>query len=327
MSRLRRSDPAEPGIRRIRRGRGFSYVTADGSPTTEIERARIAALAIPPAWTDVWICAQPNGHIQATGRDQAGRLQYRYHNEWQAKRDGLKHERVRALAQRLPAARERASRDMRRRGLVRERVLAAAFRMLDLGSFRIGSECYEESNGTFGLATLKRDHVTVEGHRITFCYEAKGGQEVTISLTDRSLASVVRDLRERDDDHPDLLGYQDGSRWIDVRSSDINDYIREISGMKVSAKDLRTWNATVRMAVALAECGDPPAAERDRRRVVAECMTEVSTHLGNTPAVARRSYVDSRVIDLWLGGVALERVASSSPDLADKRLAALLSDA
>jgi DNA topoisomerase I len=325
MSRLRRSDPAEPGIRRIRRGRGFSYQHADGSPVSEDERERISALAIPPAWTQVWICAHANGHIQATGRDQAGRLQYRYHDEWQTKRDGIKHERVRTLAKRLPATRARVSRDLRRRGLGRERVLAAAFRLLDLASFRIGSESYAETNGTYGLATLQRDHVSVEGNRITFCFEAKGGQQVTTSITDRSLAPLIQELLDRDDDHSDLLAFFDGQKWVDVRSSDINDYVRQISGMKVSAKDLRTWNATVRMAVALAKCGRAPAGDRDRRKLLAQCLADVSSHLGNTPAVARRSYVDSRVIDLWLGGVDLDSVSRCSVDVADKRLAALLS--
>jgi DNA topoisomerase IB len=301
--RLRRSDVNGPGYRRRRAGRGFTYTDTDGTVIRDERLDRIRALAIPPAWKDVWICPWPNGHIQATGVDAAGRRQYRYHDEWRARRDAEKHQRVLEIAQRLPDVRDAVVAAIRTRGLNRERVLATAIRLLDLGTFRIGSEQYEEENGTYGLATLKRDHVSVRGERTFFSYTAKGGIEREVEITDRPTATVVRQLLERPDDAgEDLLAYQlDDGSWRDVTSTEINLYLKELSGAEISAKDFRTWNATVLMAATLAET-PPPKNKTARKKAVRAAYVRVSEQLGNTPAVCKASYVDPRVVDHFEDG-------------------------
>src|SRR3954469_17406944 len=267
--RLRRSDVHGPGYRRRRAGRGFAYNDQDGPLITADRLDRSRGLAIPPAWRDVWICPWPNGHIQATGVDAAGRRQYRYHDEWRARRDAEKHERVLEIAHQLPDVRDAVKAGLRTRGLNRDRVLATAVRLLDLGTFRVGSEQYEEENGTYGLATLKRDHVSVRGERTFFSYTAKGGIEREVEITDRPTATVVRQLLERPADAgEELLAYQlDDGTWRDVTSAEINLYLKEISGAEISAKDFRTWNATVLMAVTLAEA-PPPTSRTARKRAI-----------------------------------------------------------
>lgn len=289
---------------------------------------RIRTLAIPPAWTDVWICPWPNGHIQAVGIDAAGRRQYRYHDAWRERRDRHKHDRVMRLAATLPAARQQAQADLDHVGLTFERVMACAFRMLDLGSFRIGSEVYAHEHGTFGLSTLQRDHVTVHGDVVECVFLAKGGKELVTSVEDHALAKTVKDLLHRNDENPELLGWWDDATttWHDVRSSDINRYIRGLFGGEFSAKDFRTWNATVLMAAELASAGRPPDSDRAKSQVVMACLRQVAEHLGNTPAVARSSYVDHRVVDLWLAGEELPLRPGLSPDTLDRRVAALLAD-
>ncbi|MCA0145115.1 DNA topoisomerase IB [Blastococcus sp. LR1] len=308
--RLRRSNVHGPGYTRRRAGRGFAYRDLDGSLIKDDERLdRIRGLAIPPAWKDVWICPWPNGHIQATGVDAAGRRQYRYHDQWRARRDAEKHERVLEIARQLPDVRDAVKAALRTRGLNRDRVLATAIRLLDLGAFRIGSEQYEEENGTFGLATLKRAHVSVRGERTFFSYVAKGGIEREVEITDRPVATVVRQLLERPADAgEDLLAYQteDGS-WRDVVSTEINTYLKEISGAEISAKDFRTWTATVLMAATLAEV-PPPASKTARKKVVSAAYKRVSEQLGNTPAVCRASYVDPRVVDRFEHGETVAHV-------------------
>jgi DNA topoisomerase IB len=287
-----------PGFRRRRAGRGFSYTDTDGTPIRDERLDHIRGLAIPPAWKDVWICPWPNGHIQATGVDAAGRRQYRYHDQWRARRDAEKHQRVLEIAQQLPDVRDAVVAAIRTRGLNRERVLATSIRLLDLGTFRIGSEQYEEENGTYGLATLKRDHVSVRGERTFFSYTAKGGIEREVEITDRPTATVVRQLLERPADAgEDLLAYQvDDGTWRDVTSTEINAYLKEISGAEISAKDFRTWNATVLMAATLAET-PPPKNKTARKKAVRAAYVRVSEQLGNTPAVCKASYVDPRVVD------------------------------
>jgi DNA topoisomerase IB len=287
-----------PGYGRRRAGRGFSYTDIDGAPIKDERLDRIRSLAIPPAWKDVWICPWPNGHIQATGTDAAGRRQYRYHDQWRARRDAAKHERVLEIARELPDVRDAVVAALRTRGLNRERVLATAIRLLDLGTFRIGSEQYEEENGTYGLATLKRDHVSVRGERTYFSYTAKGGIEREVEITDRPTATVVRQLLERPADAgEDLLAYQlDDGTWRDVTSTEINVYLKELSGAEISAKDFRTWNATVMMAAVLAETA-PPKTKTARKKAVRAAYVRVSEQLGNTPAVCKASYVDPRVVD------------------------------
>jgi len=299
--RLRRSDPSAPGIVRRRQGRGFRYLDQNGNPIDAVTLARIEALVIPPAWGDVWICPWPHGHIQATGVDAAGRRQYRYHDEWRRQRDAAKHDHVLDLAGRLPAARRRAATVLARPLPDHDRVLAGCFRLLDVGSLRVGSESYAETNETFGLATLRRDHVRVSGTRIDLEFLGKSGKPITTSLRDRPLSRLLGELLARDDDNPDLFAWHDGERWHDVRSADVNSFLRELIGSEVSAKDFRTWNATVLMGMRLAVHGWQESLTR-RRRVVAGCYREVAEYLGNTPAVAKASYVDPRIVDLYHDG-------------------------
>ncbi|MGE3810253.1 MAG: DNA topoisomerase IB [Candidatus Nanopelagicales bacterium] len=302
--RLRRSDPSAPGIARRRSGKGFRYLDQNGNPVDAGTRERIEALVLPPAWEDVWICPWPHGHIQATGVDAAGRRQYRYHDEWRRQRDARKHDHVLELASRLPSARRRAAAALRRPLPDRERVLAGCFRMLDVGSLRIGSETYADTNETFGLATLRRDHVRVDGGRLALEFLGKSGKQIVTSLSDRPLSRLVGELLVREDDNPDLFAWYDGEAWHDVRSADVNAYLRTLLGSDVTAKDFRTWNATVLMAQRLALAGWDERVTR-RRRIVAGCYRDVSEYLGNTPAVAKSSYVDPRIVDLYDDGVVL----------------------
>jgi DNA topoisomerase IB len=301
--RLRRSDVSGPGYRRRRAGKGFAYYDTDGALIKDDRLDRIRGLAIPPAWRDVWICPWPNGHVQATGVDAAGRRQYRYHDAWRARRDAEKHERVLQIARQLPDVRDAVDAALRTRGLNRERVLATAIRLLDLGAFRVGSEQYAEENGTFGLATLRREHVHVRGERTFFSYTAKGGLEREVEITDRPTATVVRQLLDRPGDTgEDLLAYQvDDGTWRDVNSSEINAFLKEISGAEITAKDFRTWTATVLMAAALAE-QPPPKSRTARKKAVRAAYELVSEQLGNTPAVCKSSYVDPRVVDRFENG-------------------------
>jgi DNA topoisomerase IB len=302
------------GFARRRAGRGFAYYDTDGTLIKDERADRIRALAIPPAWKDVWICPWPNGHIQATGLDVAGRRQYRYHDQWRARRDAEKHERVLEIAHQLPDVRDAVVAALRTRGLNRDRVLATAIRLLDLGAFRIGSEQYTEENGTFGLATLRRDHVHVRGERTFFSYTAKGGIEREVELTDRPTATVVRQLLDRPKDAgEDLLAYElDDGTWRDVTSDEINAYLKEISGAEITAKDFRTWTATVLMAATLAEAA-PPKSATARKKVVRAAYASVAEQLGNTPAVCKASYVDPRVVDRFENG---ETVAHALRDAA-----------
>ncbi len=313
-----------PGWRRRRAGRGFAYYDTDGSLIKDERLDRVRALAIPPAWKDVWICPWPHGHIQATGVDAAGRRQYRYHDAWRARRDAEKHERVLEIAHQLPDVREAVVEAVTGSGLTRERVLAAAVRLLDLGAFRVGSEQYAEDNGTYGLATLRKEHVRVRGERVFFSYTAKGGIERELELTDRPTADVVRELLKRPGDTgEELLGYWvadpagTGRVWHDVTSGEINAYLKEISDAEITAKDFRTWNATVLMAASLAETAQP-ASKTARKRVVKQAYERVSETLGNTPAVCKASYVDPRVVDRFDAGEtiapALQEAASASDD-------------
>ena len=305
MTRLRRSNPDCPGIRRYRRGRGFAYRDAEGRPVTPADRERIAALVIPPAWRDVWICPWPNGHIQAVGTDAAGRRQYLYHEQWRARRDREKFDRVLGLARCLPDVRRRLDEALTGRGLTRERVLACAVRLLDLGFFRVGGEEYAQANGTFGLATIRREHVRVRRGSVVFEYLSKGSLERVQSIVDPAALAVVRALLRRRDDSPELLAWwaPAARRWCDVRSEHVNAFVRELTGGQYSAKDFRTWHATVLMAVALAVSAGAAGSPRSRARVVANGYREVAYYLGNTPAVAKAAYVDPRVVDLYHGGV------------------------
>jgi DNA topoisomerase I len=313
VQRLRRVDCSGPGIRRRRRGRGFEYLDAGGRRVTEpsvIERIR--ELAIPPAWEDVWICPYPMGHIQATGTDAAGRKQYRYHDRWRERRDRQKFESMEEFARALPQLRRRVERDLMLDGVPRERVLACAARLLDRGFFRIGSEDYAEENDTYGIATMQKRHVTVSDDVVTFDYEAKGGQRRVQAIGDPVIADLVGTLRSRRGGGEELLAYKNGRRWLDVRSSDINEYVKEVAGGDFSSKDFRTWSGTVLAAVALAVSGMATRSKTARKRAKARAVKEVARYLGNTPAVCRASYIDPRVFDRFDGGVTIGGVL---PDL------------
>jgi DNA topoisomerase I len=301
---VREVDCNGPGIRRRRAGRGFSYWDGDQRVVDEDALERIRLLAIPPAWEDVWICSDPQGHIQATGIDAKGRRQYRYHEVWQEERAREKFDRVVRFAKRLPKLREQVASDLRRPGLPRERVLACAVRLLEVGCFRIGGETYATENGSYGLATIRRDHVKVKGDVLWFDFEAKSRQHLQRAVVDADVREVVVALRRRRAPaDAELLAYraEDGVRWVDVRSQDINDYLKEHLGAEFSAKDFRTWVGTVLTAVALADEGRPDS-RTGRQRVVRRTAEAVAGHLGNTPAVARSAYIDPRVIERFDDG-------------------------
>jgi DNA topoisomerase IB len=304
MARLRRSDCSEPGIQRARRGRGFTYLREDGTKVDRETRSRIEELAIPPAWADVWICPDATGHIQATGHDDAGRKQYLYHERWRVHRDREKFEEMLLFARALPKLRRRVAKDLRRQGLVRERVLACAIRLLDLGFLRVGSERYAQDNGTYGLATLKKRHVRLERGAIVLDYKAKGAQREVRVVEDSVALPTVRALKRRRGGGSELLAYRQGrGAWIDVRSDHINAYLKEITGGEFSAKDFRTWNATVLAAVAVAAADSGATMTKAaRERAVSAAVREVASSLGNTPAICRNSYIDPRVFDRFRGG-------------------------
>jgi DNA topoisomerase IB len=305
--RLRRVDCSTPGIRRVRSGRGFKYVDWDGQRIADPDTlGRISALVIPPAWQDVWICPVPNGHIQATGTDAAGRRQYRYHDEWRIARDREKHDHMVEFAKRLPAARDRICGDLSARGMTRNRVLATAARLLDLGFFRIGSEEYAETNGSFGLATMRTEHVSISRSGvITFDYVAKSGKHRLQSIAEPELCRVVQSLKRRREPGEDLLAYRSRNAWHDVKSHEINDYLATILEGEFTAKDFRTWHATVLCAVALAVSDHVPESESARKRAVTRAVSETAHYLGNTPSVCRASYIDPRVIDAYTDGVTI----------------------
>jgi DNA topoisomerase IB len=261
---------------------------------------RIRALAIPPAWTDVWICSDPNGHIQATGTDAKGRRQYRYHDRWTEQRASEKFERVLDFARRLPELRRQVRVDLAREGMPRERVLACAVKLLEVGCFRVGGAAYAAENGSFGLATIRKDHVRVSRGAIWFDFDAKSGQHLERAVVDRDVLDVVGTLRRRRTGPSDeLLAYKDDTgRWVDVKAEDINDYLHEHLGDGFSAKDFRPWVGTVLTAVVLAD-RDRPESETGRPRQVRDAVAEVAEHLGNTPAVARSAYIDPRVVDRY----------------------------
>ena len=316
VARLKRVDCSGPGILRRRRGKGFEYMDGDGRRITEPSvLQRIRELAIPPAWEEVWICPYPMGHIQATGIDAAGRKQYRYHDRWRERRDREKFEEMHDFARALPMLRERVGADLALEGMPRERALACATRLLDRGFFRIGSEDYAEENDTYGVATIQRRHVSVNGDQVVFDYESKGGQRRLQVIGDPAVAEVVRALKRRRSEDDELLAYKDGRHWTDVKSADVNAYVKEATGGGFSAKDFRTWSGTVLAAVALAVSGPAASSSQTaRRRAKTRAIKEVARYLGNTPAVARASYVDPRVFDRFDGG---HTIGGVLPELAE----------
>jgi DNA topoisomerase-1 len=300
--RLRRSDCATQGIARHGAGRGFTYRDADGERVDEEETlARVRELAIPPAWKEVWICPDPLGHLQATGIDDAGRKQYLYHERWQRRQAERKFEVMREFAASLPRLRRAVTADLRCRGMPRERALACALRLLDLGFYRVGGEVYAEENESYGLATVCREHVTLKGNEVIFDFPAKSGQRRIQAIRDLAARRAVEVMRRRRSGPEDLLAWRDGREWRDVRSDDVNDYLKEKIGERFSAKDFRTWHGTVLAAVELA--GEPEASsEAQAKRSIRAAVERVADALGNTPAVCRRSYIDPRVIERFRNG-------------------------
>lgn len=326
--RLRTVSCQDRGWRRVRHGRGFRYLDADGQPLAPEDVVRVKELVIPPAWRDVWICAHPNGHLQAVGTDEAGRRQYLYHPEWRVKRDLAKFDRVLELAVKLPGLRRKLRNQLRAEPgdelVERDRVLAAAVRMLDLGCFRPGSEASVDEFGSHGLTTLERQHVVRRGGGLVFAFVGKGGIEQEILLEDADVIEVVDRLRRRRSVDQHLLAVKVDRRWQPITPRDVNDRIRELTGLDVTAKDFRTWHATVTVAVALAE--EPVGRSATaRKRQVRAAVVRASELLGNTPTVARSSYVDPRVIDLHDAGTVLERVPGGQ-DAMDRAVARLLSN-
>ncbi|MGX9790242.1 DNA topoisomerase IB [Mycobacterium sp. MMS18-G62] len=307
--RLRRSVVRGPGIRRVRRGRGFSYHHPDGSPVTDAATLqRIRDLVIPPAWRSVWICPYPNGHIQAVGTDVAGRRQYLYHQRWQEERNEEKFDRVLAMSSALPEMRRRIAADLRRRGLERDRVLALALHLLDLGYFRAGGEQYAEENNSYGIATLLCDHVALQKDAVEFDYPAKSGVRRTLLIEDPEVVRSVRALLQRRNRTERFLVCRNGSGWADVHAEDLNARFKELVGQEYSVKDLRTWHGTVLAAAAFVDA-DPPVNKTVIKRVESAVMKEVAEELGNTPAVARSSYVDPRVVDGYEAGMTIAAAA------------------
>jgi DNA topoisomerase I len=302
MPRLRRSDCAGPGLRRRGRGRGFEYLDEDGSRVEDPKTLeRVKELAIPPAWREVWICEDPLGHLQATGTDDAGRKQYLYHPAWRDRRDQQKFDRMLDFARALPRIRTRVATDLDGEDPSRDRVLACGVRLLDRGFFRIGGEDYAEDNDSYGLATMLKRHVTVNGREIVFDYESKGGQRRVQGITDAELVPLIDLLKRRRGGGEELLAYRNGRRWVDLRSEDVNGYLKSAAGAEFSAKDFRTWSATVLAAVALGAM-PVPDSRSGRERRIKDAVKGVAAFLGNTPAVCRRSYVDPRVFDRYRDG-------------------------
>jgi DNA topoisomerase-1 len=310
---LRYVSDEQPGIRRRRCGRGFTYVEAENRRVREAKTlARIRALAIPPAWTDVWICANPRGHLQATGRDARGRKQYRYHSEWRALRDRKKFDRLPEFGAALPRLRRRVARDLRLRGLPRERVLAAVVRLLERSLIRVGNDEYARDNGSYGLTTLLRRHVGVNGSCVRFEFEAKSGRRWVTEVDDRRLGRTIRRCQEIRGQKLFTYLDSDGSPR-DVDSGCVNDYLRSSTGEAFSAKDFRTWAGTVQAAALLRRSCEEDVERADAERRVVEVVGEVASLLGNTPAICRKSYVHPGLLDSFLDGRLCNRARKGVP--------------
>jgi len=307
MNRLRRADCSQPAITRRRRGRGFEYLDAGGRRVEHLETLeRIRALAIPPAWTEVWICTDPNGHLQAVGTDAAGRRQYRYHERWRQRRDQEKFDEMISFARSLPRLRRIAAADLGEDG--RRRELAGAVRLLDRGFFRVGGEEYADENHSYGLATLEKSHVELaDGSALVFDYPAKSGKRRVQAVVDPEVYALVASLKRRR-----------GKRLFAIRSSDINAYIKEATGGDFSAKDFRTWHGTVLAAVALA-VSEQATSPTGRTRAISRAVNEVAHYLGNTSAVCRASYIDPRVFDRYRAGITISPALDGLAQIDEER--------
>ena len=323
MPRLRRTFPDQPGWTRRRSGSGFTYLDERGNRLDAEQVQRCKDLVIPPAWKDVWITPYPNGHLQAVGTDDAGRRQYLYHPDWRTSRDSLKYARLVDFGKALSRARERVLTDLGAEGMSQERACAVAVRLLDLGYFRIGNDVYADANGSFGLTTMRREHVTKRAGTLTFCFVGKSGIEHTVQIDDGPTIAALDVMRRRRGGSDHLLAWRDGRSWRNLDAGQVNDYVREATGMEATAKDFRTWHATVLAALALAETEEPGETKASRKRAVSGAMKEVAEFLGNTPALARSAYVDPRVIEAYESGSTITNAARRSFKTSDERQAAL----
>jgi DNA topoisomerase-1 len=301
---LRYTTDAIPGIKRVKRGKSFGYVAADGKAITDRDEvARIKSLAIPPAYTDVWICPYRNGHLQATGRDARGRKQYRYHKRWRAVRDENKFDRMVAFAKALPEIRSAVARDMAKHGMPREKVLATVVSLLEETAIRVGNEEYARENDSFGLTTLKEEHVEVKGATIRFHFRGKSGKMHDLAIRDKRVARIVKESQ-------DLPGQQlfeyidDDGEVRPVHSDDVNAYLKEVAGDDFTAKDFRTWEGTMTCALELAAMRVEGTGAA--KKAVVEAVKRVADKLGNTPAVCKKSYIHPGVIDEFVANGALE---------------------
>ncbi|MEV5510831.1 DNA topoisomerase IB [Streptomyces orinoci] len=311
--RLYHSRPVEPGYTRVRHGRGFRCLDARGEPLRDAaELDRVRALVIPPAWRNVWICTRVNGHLQAVGTDAAGRRQYLYHPRFRAEQEQAKHDHVLDVAETLPAVRGAVEGQLGERGLTRQRVLATAVRLLDLGFFRIGSDRYTERHNSHGLTTLLCEHAHRRSGAVEFTYVGKAGRDITLTTTDRAVCRNLGALLRGRDGGERLLAYREHGAWHEVSGDEANAYLKELAGLDITAKDFRTWHATVLAAVALAVSRSAARSETARRRAIVRAVREVAGYLGNTPAVCRASCINPRVIELYEEGVT---VAAALPRL------------
>lgn len=323
MPRLRRTSPDQPGWTRRRAGRGFVYLDEQGARLPEEDAQRIRELVIPPAWRDVWVTPYANGHLQAVGTDDAGRRQYLYHPDWRVRRDAEKFERMLEFGKALTRARELVVADLGREGMPLERACAAAVRLLDLGYFRIGNDIYADTNGSFGLTTLERRHVRRRQDRLVFAFVGKSGVEHEIEIDDAVVIEAIEVMRRRRGGDLRLLSYKDGRGWRSILPDLVNAYVRESTGLEATAKDFRTWHATVLAAAALAESPEPGKSQASQKRAISGAMKEVASFLGNTPTLARSSYVDPRVVDAYEDGRTIRGTTRRTYDTPDERQAAL----
>jgi DNA topoisomerase-1 len=321
--RTRRSDPTAPGYRRVRQGKGFRYLDQHGKPLPADEVERIKALVIPPAWRDVWICPDAKGHIQAVGTDDAGRRQYRYHDGWRERRDRLKFDHVLEVARKLPQLRKKLRGHLQTEGLNRDRVLAVAVSLLDHARLRVGGDEYAAGDeGTYGAATLQARHVRVADDEAALCFRGKGGIQHEITVDDKEVVRALEELRRARRGAKRLLFWRDEAGDHDVHAADINDFLRENLGLDATAKDFRTIHATVLAAAELSRAEPAPTRTAQKKRIAA-VMREVASELGNTPAVAKASYVDPRVIDRYAAGDTIDR-PDAAPASVERQVVKLL---
>jgi len=306
---LRYVSDTTAGIRRRRAGKSFSYLGLDGKPIRDVEELRrVCALGIPPAWKNVWICPNPRGHIQATGRDAKGRKQYRYHPKWREIRDETKFDRMIAFGKALPLVRERVDHDLKLVGLPREKVLATVVRLLDTTSIRIGNEEYARDNGSFGLTTMRDDHVEVVGTKVQFHFRGKSGKNHEIDVRDSQLAKIIKKCQHLPG-HELFQYYDEHDKLRVIESDDVNAYLQVVTGQEFTAKDFRTWAGTVTATCSLQDLGVYETQTQAKKNVV-DAIKSASKQLGNTPAICRKSYIHPEIIDAYLNGSLLTALKS-----------------